>query len=129
MAARLVISDISETGTDGLQARVHDPLWTLARQWQMGELTGEDAGSPIGAALNVVTAPIGPLSLGGAGGTVVPFDGAHSPLECVVEAESWDTPAQPNLRLAAETGLQLERAMRRAGLGGEVPAMRAGFLL
>jgi hypothetical protein len=29
-----------------LAARVHDPLWFLARQWQMGEFTGEDAASP-----------------------------------------------------------------------------------
>jgi hypothetical protein len=26
---------------DGLQARIHDPLWLLARQWQFGELKGE----------------------------------------------------------------------------------------
>lgn len=29
-----------------LAARVHDPLWFLARQWQMGEFRGEDAASP-----------------------------------------------------------------------------------
>ena len=31
----------------GLQARVHDPLWLLGRQWQVGEFKGEDAGSPV----------------------------------------------------------------------------------
>ena len=31
----------------GLEARVYDPLWLLARQWQMGEFHGEDAGSPV----------------------------------------------------------------------------------
>ena len=31
----------------GLAARVHDPLWLLARQWQVGEFQGEDAGTPI----------------------------------------------------------------------------------
>lgn len=30
----------------GLTAGVHDPLWLLARQWQLGEFHGEDAGSP-----------------------------------------------------------------------------------
>lgn len=30
----------------GLAAAVHDPLWMLARQWQLGEFQGEDAGSP-----------------------------------------------------------------------------------
>ena len=31
----------------GLEARVHDPLWLLARQWQLGEFAGEDAGTPL----------------------------------------------------------------------------------
>ncbi len=30
-----------------LQARIYDPLWLLARQWQLGEFQGEDNGSPI----------------------------------------------------------------------------------
>ena len=30
----------------GLQARIYDPLWLLARQWQIGEFQGEDNGSP-----------------------------------------------------------------------------------
>ena len=30
-----------------LQARVYDPLWLLARQWQLGEFQGEDNGSPV----------------------------------------------------------------------------------
>jgi hypothetical protein len=34
---------------DGLAATIHDPLWTLARQYQFGELTGEDAGTPVQA--------------------------------------------------------------------------------
>jgi hypothetical protein len=29
----------------GYAARVHDPLWLLARQWQVGEFQGEDAGT------------------------------------------------------------------------------------
>ena len=30
-----------------LEARIRDPFWVLARQWQLGEFYGEDAGSPI----------------------------------------------------------------------------------
>ena len=26
---------------------MHDPLWMLTRQWQLGEFEGEDSGSPI----------------------------------------------------------------------------------
>lgn len=33
--------------TDGLAARAADPLWYLARQWQVGEFRGEDAATPI----------------------------------------------------------------------------------
>jgi hypothetical protein len=31
---------------EGLRARVADPVWFLTRQWQLGELQGEDASSP-----------------------------------------------------------------------------------
>src|ERR1700684_4218041 len=34
-----------------LQAQVRDPAWMLARQWQGGEFTGADAGSPVQATL------------------------------------------------------------------------------
>ncbi len=32
---------------DALSARIHDPLWMLARQYQFGEFKGEDAGSAV----------------------------------------------------------------------------------
>lgn len=32
-----------------LRAEVRDPLWMLARQWQLGEFRGADAGSPVTA--------------------------------------------------------------------------------
>jgi hypothetical protein len=38
-----------------LQAQVRDPLWFLARQWQVGEFAGEDGGSPVQAALGLTT--------------------------------------------------------------------------
>jgi hypothetical protein len=37
--------------TRSLAAEVRDALWMLTRQWQLGELTAEDAGSPIDARL------------------------------------------------------------------------------
>jgi len=42
----------------GLRAELADPFWLLARQWQVGELAGEDAGSPIESVLTIETAPI-----------------------------------------------------------------------
>ena len=34
-----------------LKARIYDPLWMLARQWQLGEFQGEDNGSPVTVSL------------------------------------------------------------------------------
>jgi hypothetical protein len=36
-----------------LQAEIRDPLWMLTKQWQMGELSGSDAGSPTFAKLQI----------------------------------------------------------------------------
>src|SRR4029077_12027328 len=42
----------------GLAATVEDPLWMLARQRQFGELTGEDAGSPVQVAFVQTETPL-----------------------------------------------------------------------
>ena len=42
----------------GLAATIADPLWLLARQWQVGEFRGEDAGSPIDMRLRVAHVPL-----------------------------------------------------------------------
>ncbi|WP_433380545.1 hypothetical protein [Streptosporangium sp. CA-115845] len=41
-----------------LRAEVRDALWMLTRQWQIGELRGADAGSPIQAKVRVDTTPV-----------------------------------------------------------------------
>jgi len=38
-----------------LKAEVRDALWMLARQWQLGEFRGEDAGSPVTATFHLRT--------------------------------------------------------------------------
>ncbi|MBK8565372.1 MAG: hypothetical protein IPN76_19005 [Saprospiraceae bacterium] len=38
--------------TQSLRAEVRDSLWMIARQWQMGEYEGDDAGSPVFAKLH-----------------------------------------------------------------------------
>src|SRR5512144_1844618 len=35
--------------TSSIAAEVHDPLWMLCRQWQLGEFAGEDSASPLAA--------------------------------------------------------------------------------
>ncbi len=41
-----------------LRAAVSDPLWMLARQWQLGEFEGDDAGSPAVARFQAECAPL-----------------------------------------------------------------------
>ena len=65
-----------------LRAEVRDPLWTLARQWQLGEFEGEDAGMPIRARLLAQSSALSAVSLGGS--PPAPHD-ATQPLEAHVE--------------------------------------------
>lgn len=44
---RVEPNSTDETLLEGMQARIADPLWMLARQWQMGEFDGEDAATPM----------------------------------------------------------------------------------
>ena len=47
-----------------LRAEIRDPLWMLTRQWQMGELEAEDAGSPIDARLLTSRSHLDRVALG-----------------------------------------------------------------
>jgi hypothetical protein len=122
----------------GLEMRVHDPLWLLARQWQFGEFQGEDAGTPIWAACDGTDMPLalylpGPVS-GHAAGNVVDY-ASERPLEVLVEREAPSAAdvLTANRRLAVEAGQQFLRmlgpglaAAYQAGLvtafGVQVPA-------
>lgn len=74
-----------------VQARVHDPLWLLARQWQLGEFQGEDSGTPIKARLRTdvsrltrfFAGPIAPNTQV----TAPSYDPKTTPLETMVERE------------------------------------------
>lgn len=98
----------------GLQARVHDPLWLLARQWQLGEFTGEDAGSPALVRLRAQVAPVSTYRPHD--GTIQKYD-RKRPLEAVVEADR--VPDLTDLRLSARTGRHFLRLL------GDRPALAA----
>lgn len=68
-----------------LRAEVRDALWMLARQWQLGEFRGEDAGSPISVTCHLATSTVTGFQPGD--GPAGPFDAAL-PLEAVVERRS-----------------------------------------
>lgn len=103
-----------------LQARVYDPLWLLARQWQFGEFQGEDNGSPVMARWRGESARLTRYH----SGAIAPktsvagarYD-ASMPLETVVERERilpTDQIVQLNkLRLAGEAGQQFLRMLEQ----------------
>lgn len=47
-----------------LKAEVRDALWMLSKQWQMGEFTGEDTGSPVFSKISIETSDINKYSPG-----------------------------------------------------------------
>ncbi|MFN0086634.1 MAG: hypothetical protein ACKVX9_14690 [Blastocatellia bacterium] len=106
-------TDLSESA---LEARVTDPLWFLARQWQFGELQGEDAGSPIGARLRGEISRLsryhpGPLPVTNT--ALIERYNHKLPLETLVERESvraTDAEAE-SLQTAVDAGLHFLRLL------------------
>lgn len=111
----------------GLQAKVADPLWFLARQWQFGEFQGEDAGSPVYADISATTARTSGLR--GLAGPDTKFDSLpKGPVEASVEAESVvDGPA--GARLAADAGLHFLRMLEDEGLTTYRATLRTAYPL
>ena len=58
--------------TPGIEARLHDPLWLLSRQWQLAELDGEDGGSAIVVRTRYTSAAVDAIA--GPGDTAVAID-------------------------------------------------------
>ena len=70
-----------------LEAKVYDPLWLLARQWQLGEFAGEDNGSPVIAQSRGETARLNRFRPGSTGSGPMAYDPRSLPLETMVERE------------------------------------------
>jgi len=101
----------------GLQARIYDPLWLLARQWQFGEFQGEDNGSPAAARWRGEVSRFSRYYAGTVNGVVEGqrFDGDSTPLETIVERERArpDPSRLEKLRFAAEAGHQFLRMLEQ----------------
>ncbi len=113
---------------EGLQARIADPLWFLARQWQLGELRGEDAASPIHLRVDVVDAKLRSFRNEAVAGASPEAFPTARPLEARVEAEVVST-GPGALQLAAEAGLAFLRRLDGAGLGALREELRRRFPL
>ena len=85
-----------------VQARVADPLWLVGRQWQIGELQGEDAGSPILAELDLTVSRISRWAPSAPVATADPLP-PDMPLDVLVEAERASVPGG-GLRAALDAG-------------------------
>jgi hypothetical protein len=105
-----------------LEARLYDPLWLLARQFQIGEFFGEDAGSPVKVEVESDAFVADRCRIGEQN---LLFDPANAPLEALVEREP---DVAPDLRARAQWGLlfaaRLEAsalAVDRSALAGQFP--------
>jgi hypothetical protein len=91
-----------------LTARVRDPLWFLARQWQMGEFQGEDAGSPAFARVAGHNVPLTGWRVGTGAAAALP---AGTPVEPLLEREAFT----PDLSLRVELAQTFESLLIEGG--------------
>lgn len=81
---------------EGLAAAVADPLWFLLRQWQLGELTGDDGGTPVSLDVQASWSPFARFRASGSGpATTVDLAEDGEPVERLVERQNTLTPDDP----------------------------------
>lgn len=112
------LEPLSLTGdpAPGLEARVHDALWMLGRQWQFGEFQGEDTGSPTRVRVEAEALPVTawrPSDDADAAARSLP---KHAPLDPFVEQEQPRPENDGLLRQRAEAGMLLVITLADAGL-------------
>jgi hypothetical protein len=125
------------TLVEGLQARVADPFWLLARQAAFGEFTGQDAGSPVSFRLNATASRLTRFRPSRMPGTATPATGAGEllapgggPLEMIAEAEAEpDQGGAVRPLFAAQAGLHYFRLLGQAADAGNVSAYERGLLV
>lgn len=98
----------SDSLARALAAQVRDPLWFLTRQWQFGELQGEDAGSPSWVEVRTRFARITGWEASGTESRA--YDSATAPIEAAVENE----PFYPDDATAVELAQRFESLLARS---------------
>jgi hypothetical protein len=104
----------------GFRAQTADPAWFLGRQWQLGELQGEDASSPTGVRYRARQIPIDPVQ------GQRHLDPRRVPAEAVVESEPGDF-WTPGRRVRAGRAVAAAAAAAGSPLPDE-PALRLAEL-
>jgi hypothetical protein len=102
--------------TQAVHARVYDPLWLLARQWQTAEFQGEDTGTPVVARWRASSAPVTRYHAGAippnTSISAARYDARTVPLEALVERQPVAGPGNAgSVRLAVEFGLHFLRTL------------------
>lgn len=100
---QLYATNVSVNIGEALEARIKDPLWFLARQWQTGEFEAENGGSLAAAYLTSREYALASMTRGGTT-QAIPLD---APLDALVEAEvaAGDSPAWSSEALAYSFGV------------------------
>jgi hypothetical protein len=108
-----------------LQAQVRDPAWFLARQWQMAEFFGDDAGSPVQATLGVEQRSVTTYRPGPDDAKTTPLD-PKLPVEVHVEREA----VALQMRGSVQSGNYFETLVRGGAVAnpaGVIAAFRQAF--
>lgn len=105
---RLLPSPDSQDVAEALRCEIRDPLWLLARQWQLGEFQAEDAG--MAASAHVIARTTSPqrFSANGQSAFSLPID---KPLDALVESIL----PEFDLVLRMETGRKWRQLLVKAG--------------
>jgi len=122
---RLEPQSVSGDPGPGLEMRVHDPLWMLARQWQFGEFRGEDAGTPFAVESTTLSQRVTAWQPGNLDSDAAAFAlPEHEPIDPVVEREP-SSPQGPGLRQRAEAGSLLVTMLGDAGFDAKAALLAA----
>jgi hypothetical protein len=110
-------------------ARLFDPLWLMARQWQMGEFQAVDAGAPVEARVRATSAMLSRCHFGQLPANTVlqppRFNPLRKPLEAVVERRPMRPRSvndQSMLTLSVEAGLHFLHMLEQQPLTGNYRA-------
>src|SRR5690348_11490100 len=121
---RIEIETRQESLAESLAARVHDPLWMLARQWQLGEFRATDGGSAVGVGISRIMSMLDQLHSGirdewdaNNYSPLEMFDPRQAPLEALVEQDG-TAQGGNDVRLRARAGRYFLDLMAKAGLTG-----------
>lgn len=133
---RLEPRSVSGDPSHGADAVIADPLWMIGRQWQLGELLGEDVGSPVSVRVERRALPITAWApagrMDGTDDTVSSPQWRAWPHGAALDELVEHVPragAERGLRWRAETGAQLVEQLREAGHDGAAAAVLAAHPL